>query len=72
MGVKEIDRLILEKEILGDPDSSFPDVENPADQAQVSFFLTNAQKNELRKQGNSDGDIVKMKRADAHKLLKIA
>jgi len=77
VGVKEIERLIaklqLDKEILADPDSSFPDVvESPSGQAQVSFFITNAQKNDLRKQGYTDDAIAKMKPADAHKLLKIA
>jgi hypothetical protein len=80
VGVKEIERLIaklqLDKEILADLDSdtvgSTGGLEDaPPDKAQVSFFITNAQKVELRKQGYSDDDIAKLKPAEAHKLLKI-
>ena len=76
VGVKEIDRLIaklqLDKEILADPDAPTDVSNQTSDHAQVSFFITNAQKSDLRKQGYSDDEIAKMKPADAHKLLKIA
>ena len=37
--------------------------------AQVSFFITNAQKMQLHERGYSDEQIAKMKPAEAHKIL---
>lgn len=37
--------------------------------AQVSFFITNLQKQQLRERGYSDTDIAKMRPAEAHKIL---
>jgi len=35
----------------------------------VSFFITQAQRAELRERGYSDDDIAQMKPADAHRIL---
>jgi hypothetical protein len=40
--------------------------------SQVSFFITNSQKVQLRERGYSDDDIAKMKPAEAHKILGLA
>jgi hypothetical protein len=37
--------------------------------AQVSFFITQAQKTQLRERGYSDDQIAKMKPAEAHRIL---
>jgi len=38
-------------------------------EAQVSFFITQAQKKQLRKKGYSDDQIARMKPAEAHRIL---
>jgi hypothetical protein len=38
-------------------------------EAQVSFFITQAQKKQLRKKGYSDDQIARMKPAEAHWIL---
>jgi hypothetical protein len=40
--------------------------------AQVSFFITNSQKAELRDRGYSEDEIAKMKPAEAHRILGLA
>ncbi len=45
--------------------------EESGGKAQVSFFITNAQKAALRKQGYSNEQIAKMHPEDAHRLLKV-
>ena len=52
------------KETSAAPPSSRPE-------AQVSFFVTKAQKAQLREKGYSDDQIAKMKPAEAHKTLGI-
>jgi hypothetical protein len=39
---------------------------------QISFFITNSRKAELRERGFSEDDIAKMKAAEAHKILGLA
>ena len=43
----------------------------PSPKAQVSFFITRAQKAQLRKKGYSDDQIAQMKPAEAHQILGI-
>jgi hypothetical protein len=40
--------------------------------AQVSFFITKAQKVQLRERGHSDEEIAKMRPAEAHQILGLA
>jgi hypothetical protein len=42
---------------------------SPSLEAQVSFFITQAQKAELREKGYSDDQIAQMKPAEAHRIL---
>jgi hypothetical protein len=51
--------------------ASIPAIEPPREEAvaHVSFFITNAQKAQLRDKGYSDEEIAKMKPADAHRIL---
>ena len=58
------------------PASPEPNGEDPAPaahssppEAQVSFFITKAQKAKLREIGYSDGQIEQMKPAEAHRIL---
>jgi hypothetical protein len=41
----------------------------PSPKAQVSFFITQAQKAQLREKGYSDDQIAQMKPAEAHRIL---
>jgi hypothetical protein len=41
----------------------------PSPEAQVSFFITKAQKALLRERGYSDDQIAQMKPAEAHQIL---
>ncbi len=41
----------------------------PSHEAQVSFFITQAQKAQLRARGYSDDEIAQMKPAEAHHIL---
>jgi hypothetical protein len=41
----------------------------PSSKAQVSFFITKAQKAQLREKGYSDDQIAQMKPAEAHRIL---
>jgi len=43
-----------------------------SNKAQVSFFITNSQKTQLRDRGYSDDEIAKMMPAEAHKILGLA
>jgi hypothetical protein len=42
---------------------------SPRPKAQVSFFITQAQKAELREKGYSEDQIAQMKPAEAHQIL---
>ncbi len=44
----------------------------PEKKTQVSFFITNAQKAQLRERGHSEEEIAKMKPAEAHQILGLA
>lgn len=46
-----------------------PVTPSSAPEAQLSFFITNAQKAKLRERGYSDDQIAHMKPAEAHKIL---
>jgi len=50
-----------------EPDPAFSD-----GKAQVSFFITNSQKQQLRARGYSDDQIAKMRPSEAHKILGLA
>jgi len=41
----------------------------PSPEAQVSFFITQAQKAQLRERGYTDDQIAHMKPAEAHQIL---
>ena len=41
----------------------------PSPEARVSFFITQAQKAQLREKGYSDDEIAQMKPAEAHRIL---
>jgi hypothetical protein len=41
----------------------------PSPEARISFFITQAQKAQLREKGYSDDEIAQMKPAEAHHIL---
>jgi cytoskeletal protein CcmA (bactofilin family) len=51
------------------PTSSPQSESNETKETRVSFFITQAQRAELRERGYSDDDIAQMKPADAHRIL---
>jgi hypothetical protein len=51
------------------PDETTPAVRSSARGAQLSFFITKAQKAKLRERGYSDDQIAQMKPVEAHKIL---
>jgi hypothetical protein len=53
------------------PEDATPAPPSDSPTAQVSFFITQAQKAQLRERGYSDDQIAQMKPAEAHQILGI-
>jgi hypothetical protein len=58
-----------QRAISSKPNAEFAAKTLPSLKAQVSFFITQAQKARLHERGYSDDQIAKMKPAEAHRIL---
>jgi len=72
VNVRHEEEKVAQDELLTDPAPAKlePDpVSSEEKKAQVSFFITNSQKQALRERGYSDNDLAKMRPEEAHKVL---